>query len=43
MYACAHGTEGGFFEGVCRLEDQPITFRDPPPPVDSRTDAEDTL
>ena len=22
----------GFFEGVCGLEDQPLTFRDPPLP-----------
>jgi hypothetical protein len=32
MYACIHETEAGFFEGVCRLEDRPLTFRDPPPP-----------
>ena len=26
----------GFFAGVCEREDQPLTFRDPPPPLDSR-------
>jgi hypothetical protein len=31
MYACVLGTSGGFFEGVCRLEDRPLIFRDPPP------------
>jgi hypothetical protein len=31
MYACAREIGGGFFEGVCRLEDRLRTFRDPPP------------
>jgi hypothetical protein len=32
MYAYTYEIEDGFFEGVCRLEDRPPTFRDPPPP-----------
>jgi hypothetical protein len=28
MYACVHETGAGFFGGVCRLEDRPLTFRD---------------
>src|SRR3712207_2861389 len=31
MYACIHETNGGFFAGVCRLEDRPLTVRDPLP------------
>jgi hypothetical protein len=31
MYACIHETERGFFQGVCGLENRPLTFRDPPP------------
>ena len=31
MYACICETGRGFFAGVCRLEDRPLTFRDPPP------------
>jgi hypothetical protein len=31
MYACIHKISGGFFEGMCGLEDRPLTFRDPPP------------
>jgi hypothetical protein len=31
MYACIRETGRGFFEGLCRLEHQPPTFRDPPP------------
>ena len=33
MYACFCEIVGGFFAGVCRLEDRPPTFRDPPPPL----------
>ena len=33
MYACIRETAAGFFAGVCRLEDRPRTFRDPPHPV----------
>jgi len=33
MYACAYETGDGFFEGVCRLENQLSTFRDPPLPL----------
>ena len=29
-----------FSRWVCRLEDQPLTFRDPPPPLDSQSDSE---
>jgi hypothetical protein len=32
MYACPRETAGGFSAGVCRLEDRPLTFRDPLPP-----------
>jgi hypothetical protein len=32
MYAYGPKIGGGFFEGVCRLEDQLLTFHDPPPP-----------
>src|SRR5215212_530013 len=35
MYACTCKT-GGFFARVCRSEDRPLTFRDPPPPWHSR-------
>jgi hypothetical protein len=31
MYACIPEIGGGFFEVVCRLEDRPHTFHDPPP------------
>jgi hypothetical protein len=31
MYACTRETGGGFFGGVCRLADRPLTFRDPLP------------
>jgi hypothetical protein len=31
MYACIRRIGCGFFEGVCRLENRPLTFRDPPP------------
>ncbi len=37
MYACIHGIGSGFFAGVCRVEDRPLTFRDPPPPLVERT------
>jgi hypothetical protein len=30
MYACVFETRRGFFEGVYRLADRPLTFRDPP-------------
>jgi hypothetical protein len=33
MYACTHETGRGFFKGMCRLENRPPTFRDPPPPL----------
>ena len=36
MYACIFQIGTGFFEGVCRQEDLPPTFRDPPPPCRSR-------
>src|SRR5215207_6086839 len=36
MYACFLETGRGFFGGVCRSEDRPLTFRDPPPPWHSR-------
>jgi hypothetical protein len=36
MYACIRETWSGFFEGVCGLEDRPLTFRDPPPRCGSR-------
>jgi hypothetical protein len=29
MYACISEIGHRFFEGVCRLEDRPLTFRDP--------------
>ena len=32
MYACIPEIGGGFFEGVCRVEDRPLAFRNPPPP-----------
>jgi len=32
MYACILEIGCGFFEGVSRLENRPLTFRDPPPP-----------
>jgi hypothetical protein len=32
MYACIPEIGGGFFEEVYRLENQPLTSRDPPPP-----------
>jgi hypothetical protein len=31
MYACNRETGRRFFAGVCRREDRPLTFRDPPP------------
>jgi hypothetical protein len=31
MYACIRETGAGFFGGVCRQENRPPTFRDPPP------------
>jgi hypothetical protein len=37
MYACIPDIGGGFFEGVCARENQPLTFRDPP--LDSRIDS----
>ena len=37
MYACSRETWHGFFEGVRRLEDEPLTLHDPPlPPWFSR-------
>jgi hypothetical protein len=33
MYACVPEIGGGFFEGVCWLEDRPLVSRDPPPPL----------
>jgi hypothetical protein len=36
MYACIPEIGGGFFEGVCRRENRPLAFRDPPLPLDSR-------
>src|SRR5215218_4724221 len=36
MYACFLETGRGFFGVVCRSEDRPLTFRDPPPPWHSR-------
>jgi hypothetical protein len=30
MYACIHEIGASFFEGVRRLEDRSLTFRDPP-------------
>jgi hypothetical protein len=30
MYACIPEIGGGFFQGVRRLEDRSLTFRDPP-------------
>jgi hypothetical protein len=32
MYACIRQIGGGFFGGVCRWENQSLTFRDPPYP-----------
>jgi len=32
MYACTCEPGRGFFEGVCRLEERQLTFRDPPRP-----------
>jgi hypothetical protein len=40
MYVCIHETGEGFFARVRKLEDQPLTFRDPPPPLDSQIDSE---
>ena len=38
MYACTLETGRGFFEEVCRSENQPLLFRDPPLPFHSRLD-----
>jgi hypothetical protein len=32
MYACILEYGRGFFEGVCRLENRLLSFRDPPHP-----------
>jgi hypothetical protein len=38
MYACIPENGRGFIEGVCKLDDRSLTFRDPP--LDSRIDSE---
>jgi hypothetical protein len=38
MYACFLENGRGFIEGVCKLDDRSLTFRDPP--LDSRIDSE---
>jgi hypothetical protein len=35
MYACVPEIGGGFFEGVCALNDQNCISSDPPPPCHS--------
>jgi hypothetical protein len=39
MYACISETGRGFFAVVCGGENRPPTFRDPPPPLASRSES----